>query len=98
MSEIIISQEKHFLESGKDNFFILTEDEIEIKVFKGLYEYLHNMEEMADTEEVEMTKATLYQYHDWYNERFGKNHWSFPYFQSHYNLDHCIERFELSVI
>lgn len=98
MGELVISRQKKFLEDGKDNFFVMSPEDIELKVFKGLYEYLHDMEEMADVEEIEITKATLCQYHDWYNERFGKNHWSFPYFQSHYNLDHCIERFGLSVI
>lgn len=98
MGQLIISREKHFLESGKDNFFILTEDEVELKVFKGLYEYLHQMENQSDIDEINITKSILCQYHEWYEERFNKSHWSFPYFKSHYDLDHCIERFGLSVI
>lgn len=98
MCELIISRQKKFLEEGKDNFFILSEDEIELKVFKGLYEYLHDMEETSDVDEISITKDILCQYHDWYEQRFNKPHWSFPYFQSHYNLDHCIERFGLSII
>ena len=98
MCELIISREKHFLESGKANFFVMNPDEVELKVFKGLYEYLRDMEESSDVDEITATKMILCKYHEWHEERFGKSHWSFTYFQSHYNLDHCIERFGLSVI
>lgn len=98
MGKLIVSREKQFLESGKDNFFTMNPDDVELKVFKGLYEYLHDMEELSDVDEINATKTILCQYHEWHEERFNKPHWSFPFFQSHYNLDHCIERFGLSVI